>query len=150
MISLPFMLSLLSGAVTIFAFAPFGWWQIQIAALALLFILVQRAKSAKAAFRVGWAFATAAIAAGTHWLYISLHDYGGMPSWLASLAVFLLGQFGAVIWSGASARKAHHDYSAMADDAVATHALLLATGRLDARLDFHRVPLAGHRLCTHQ
>ena len=90
MISLPFMLSLLSGAVTVFAFAPFGWWQIQIAALALLFILVQRAKSAKAAFRVGWAFATAAIAAGTHWLYISLHDYGGMPSWLASLAVFLL------------------------------------------------------------
>nr|NDG08113.1 apolipoprotein N-acyltransferase [Oxalobacteraceae bacterium] len=81
------MLSLLSGAVTVFAFAPFGWWQIQIAALALLFILVQRAKSAKAAFRVGWAFATAAIAAGTHWLYISLHDYGGMPSWLASLAV---------------------------------------------------------------
>jgi apolipoprotein N-acyltransferase len=90
LISFAFVLSLLSGAATVFAFAPFGYWQIQIAALALLFILIQRAKSAKASFQLGWAFGTASIAAGTHWLYVSLHEFGGMPAWMAALAVLLL------------------------------------------------------------
>jgi apolipoprotein N-acyltransferase len=90
LISIPVVLSLLAGAGTVFAFAPFGYWQIQIAALALLFILAHRAKSSKASFRIGWAFGTASIAAGTHWLYVSLHDFGGMPFWMASLAIFLL------------------------------------------------------------
>ncbi len=34
----------------------------------------------------GWAWA----AAGVHWLYISMHHYGGMPGWMAALAVALL------------------------------------------------------------
>lgn len=88
--SLAWWLALLAGAATVFAFAPFGYWHIQIAALALLFILAQRAKSAKSAFHLGWVFGTASIAAGTHWLYVSLHEYGGMPPWMAALAILLL------------------------------------------------------------
>lgn len=89
-LSLPVLISLLAGAATVFAFAPFGWWPLQILALALLFLLALRTPSAKAAFLLGWTFGTAAIAAGTHWLYVSMHDYGGMPSAMAALAVLLL------------------------------------------------------------
>ena len=35
-------------------------------------------------------FATSAMAATWGWLYVSMHTYGGMPSWLAALAVLLL------------------------------------------------------------
>ncbi len=35
-------------------------------------------------------FATIAMAATWGWLYVSMHRYGGMPSWLAALAVLLL------------------------------------------------------------
>ena len=35
-------------------------------------------------------FATSAMAATWAWLYVSMHKYGGMPSWLAALAVLLL------------------------------------------------------------
>jgi apolipoprotein N-acyltransferase len=35
-------------------------------------------------------FACSAMAATWGWLYVSMHRYGGMPSWLAALAVLLL------------------------------------------------------------
>jgi len=35
-------------------------------------------------------FATSAMAATWGWLYVSMHTYGGLPSWLAALAVLLL------------------------------------------------------------
>lgn len=35
-------------------------------------------------------FATSAMAATWGWLYVSMHRYGGFPSWLAALAVLLL------------------------------------------------------------
>ncbi len=89
-LSLPVLAALPAGAATVFAFAPFGLWPLQVLALALLFLLVQRAPSAKAAFKTGWAFGTASIAAGTYWLYVSMHDYGGMPAPMAAVAVLLL------------------------------------------------------------
>ncbi|MDO5653317.1 MAG: apolipoprotein N-acyltransferase [Brachymonas sp.] len=41
-------------------------------------------------FRRAWWFATVWLSAIFWWLYISMHVYGGMPSWLAALAVVLL------------------------------------------------------------
>ena len=35
-------------------------------------------------------FATSAMAATWGWLYVSMHKYGGLPSWLSALAVLLL------------------------------------------------------------
>ncbi len=87
---LPPIASLLAGSATVFAYAPFGWWPLQIIALVLLFLLAQRATSPPRAFLIGWAFGTGAIAAATHWLYVSMHVYGGMPSAMAALAVLLL------------------------------------------------------------
>lgn len=39
---------------------------------------------------IGAVFATSAMAATWGWLYVSMHTYGGLPSWLAALAVLLL------------------------------------------------------------
>ncbi len=94
---------LVAGAVTVFAFAPFGWWPLQIAALGWLFTLTQRAATPRQAFLLGWAFSAAAIAAGTWWLYVSMHQYGGMPAPMAALAVVLLATalgllYGMALW----------------------------------------------------
>ncbi len=91
--SLPFMLliALVAGAINVFAFAPFGFWPLQIVTLALVFRLVVRASSAGRAALIGWAYSSGWIVCGVHWLYISMHRYGGMPGWMAALAVVLLG-----------------------------------------------------------
>ncbi len=81
---------LLAGALTVFAFAPFGWWPVQILALAFLFAPLLSEDSPRTAARSGWLFGMASIAAGTHWLYVSMHVYGGLPSVLAIAAVLLL------------------------------------------------------------
>ena len=91
--SVPFftvLLPLLAGGLTVFAFAPYGWWPLQIFALALLFLRTLSEDSPRAAAQSGWLFGLASIGAGTHWLYVSLHVYGGLPSLLAIVAVLLL------------------------------------------------------------
>src|ERR1700712_3990121 len=84
------IIAALSGAASVFAFAPFGYWPVQIVALALLFYQVLRGGSVKTAALIGWAYGTGLVAAGVHWLYVSLHYYGGMAAPLAALAVLLL------------------------------------------------------------
>ena len=84
------LLPLLAGGLTVFGFAPFGWWPLQIFALALLFLHALFQDSPRTAALSGWLFGLASIAAGTHWLYVSLHVYGGLPSLLAIAAVLLL------------------------------------------------------------
>ena len=86
----PVIRPLLAGGLTVFAFAPFGWWPLQIVALALLFAPLLSGSSPRQAALAGWLFGMASIAAGTHWLYVSMHDYGGLPALLAIAAVLLL------------------------------------------------------------
>jgi apolipoprotein N-acyltransferase len=85
------LLALLAGAATELAFAPLGLWPIQIATLACLFWLVQRETSIKRIFVLGYAYGFGWATCGVYWLYISMHDYGGMPSILAAIAVGLMG-----------------------------------------------------------
>lgn len=76
---------------------PFaGSWQgqasgtLQLGSLIGFALLLQASTSPKQAFVRGWWFATGWLVASIWWLYISMHVYGGMPSSLAALAVFLL------------------------------------------------------------
>ena len=84
------LLVLVIGAVNVFAFAPFGAWPLQILCAAILFRLVMRAPDVRQAALLGWLYSFAATSAGVYWLYISLHDIGGMPAWLTVLAIGLL------------------------------------------------------------
>ena len=89
-LSLLLPLAALIGAVNVFAFAPYGLWPLQLLTLALLIVCVNRVDSVKKAALLGWAYGFGWVAHGVYWIYISLHDYGGLPGWLAALAVTLL------------------------------------------------------------
>ncbi len=107
-------LSLLAGGATVFAYAPFGLWPVQILALALLTLCFLRCTRASDAFLLGWCFGGATILAGTHWLFVSLHVYGGLPVALSALAVVLLAAslgllYGLALWLAVWAgRRAQH------------------------------------------
>jgi apolipoprotein N-acyltransferase len=67
---------------------PSGW--LQIASLSLLVLALQFATRVGQAMWRGWLFSTAWLAGSVWWLFISMNTYGGLPAWLAALAVFAL------------------------------------------------------------
>ncbi len=67
-------------------------WPLQMAIVAALAWRVSIAAPWRAAW-LGLVFGTAWLAAGTWWLFISLHTYGGLPAWLAVMAIGLLSAF---------------------------------------------------------
>lgn len=73
------------------SFAPFRLWPVQIVTLAFVFWLALRQISIKRSVLIGWAYGFGWTACGVYWLYISMHRYGGLPSWMAILAVVVLG-----------------------------------------------------------
>lgn len=85
--------SLLSGALLgapwFLAFSPTEFWWLAVAQLIGLLWLLNRQTNGKRAFLVGWAFGVSSLGIGVSWLYISLHQFGGLPSWFAVLSLFL-------------------------------------------------------------
>ncbi len=80
------------GAAQTIAFVHTLFWPAQMMAIALLAWRVGQASPGRAAV-LGYAFGTAWLCAGTWWLFVSMHRYGGLPAWLAALAVFALSSF---------------------------------------------------------
>jgi apolipoprotein N-acyltransferase len=80
----PFLLGVLSVA----GFAPFDLFVVPVLTLALLFRLWARAPAREALF-TGFAFGLGLFGAGVHWVYVSLHEFGGMPLPVALLATAL-------------------------------------------------------------
>ncbi|MFZ2651242.1 MAG: apolipoprotein N-acyltransferase [Burkholderiaceae bacterium] len=80
--------ALLGAAHSLPFVATSAWW-LQPICIALLVWRVKTAAPPRAAL-LGWAFGTAWLLCGMWWLYISLHRYGGLPAWMAALAVGLL------------------------------------------------------------
>jgi apolipoprotein N-acyltransferase len=76
--------ALLAGASLSLAFAPYGAWPLAIAAPATLIWLWQGA-TPRAAARRGFAISFGTFAAGTYWLYVSIHGFGQAPLWVALL-----------------------------------------------------------------
>ena len=79
------VLSLVAGVAHAFSFAPFDWPALQLAALATLIGLAQRQTSWQRAAGTGFAFGLGWFGVGVSWVYISMHEYGEMPSWIAAL-----------------------------------------------------------------
>ena len=98
--------ALLAGVANTFSFAPFEAWWLQIAALAVLAHVAAQVGSGRAGL-LGWLFGTGWLVSGLWWLFISLHDFGGMPSWLAGLAVLALSALLALYYAAALALWAH-------------------------------------------
>lgn len=83
----PPLLALVAGALLSLAFAPYDQWWLALAAPATLIALWARARSPREGARLGFAFGAGLYAAGTWWLYISIHGFGQAPIWVAVLVM---------------------------------------------------------------
>lgn len=77
------------GTIAVSGFAPGTLFFLPLLTLAALFLLWSRASSRKAAAYTGFAFGLGFFGAGVSWVYVSLHEFGGMPTSLAVVATFL-------------------------------------------------------------
>ena len=90
-------MAFLAGACAVLGFAPIGLFPLPVLALAVLFALWARAGTPGAAGWLGFAFGLGLFGAGIGWIYVALHDYGGMPMPLAALATLLFAAFLALL-----------------------------------------------------
>jgi apolipoprotein N-acyltransferase len=80
------------GALHTIAFVAGDLWPLQIVAIALLAWRVGRSSPRRAA-ALGFVFGIGWLCAGTWWMYVSMHRYGGLSAILAALAVLALSAF---------------------------------------------------------
>jgi apolipoprotein N-acyltransferase len=103
---LELLLAALLGAAHSLVFVHTGWWWAQFAIVAVFAwrtaVLVPRRAAA-----VGFVFGTLWIACGTWWLFISMHTYGGLPAWLAVLAIAALSAILSLYLAAAMAAYSH-------------------------------------------
>ena len=87
------ILLFLLGALCVLGFAPFYFYPASILSLIGLFYFWHQDYSAKQAAMSGFIYGLGLFISGIYWIYISLHDFGNMPSIAAGLATFLLCAF---------------------------------------------------------
>jgi apolipoprotein N-acyltransferase len=112
------------GSLHSLSFVGSGAWWLQLATLAGLVALLHGARPRRAA-ALGLAFGTAWLAGGIWWLFISMHRYGGLPAWMAALAVLLLSAFMALFLAAAMAAFARWRGGRPLPDALLLAALWL-------------------------
>lgn len=83
-------LSFLLGALTVLGFAPFYLFPVPLVTIALLCRFWRSSASAFRAGLLGFSFGMGLFSAGVTWIYVSLHDFGGMPMAAAVLALLVL------------------------------------------------------------
>jgi apolipoprotein N-acyltransferase len=124
--ALPFwhyLVAALLGAANTLSFAPTphgGWLEIVI--FTLFFAWLTRTSGWGSAALTGWAFGFGNFVTGVWWLYVSMHDYGGMAAPLAAAAVALFTAYLAIypalagiVWS-LMAGRTHFDDRPAADE----------------------------------
>ena len=90
--------AIVAGSVHALSLSPFAahihpvapaLWQ-TCALVGLLLILSERVDSPVRACVAAWLYGTVWLIGATGWMYVSLHHFGGLPAWLAGLAVVML------------------------------------------------------------
>lgn len=111
-----------AGAATVFGFAPFGWFALPFAMLAVLFLLWHSAATPRYAAAIGYAWGLGFFLTGVSWVYVSLHDIGGMILPLAAFATLLFCAYLSVFPA-----LAGYGFKRFATDSRWCNALLLAS-----------------------
>ncbi len=70
------ILALLAGGMWPFAFAPFGFWPLALASLAAIFLLL--GEQPRRSMVRGFLFALGMFGAGAWWVFVSIHQFGGL------------------------------------------------------------------------
>ncbi len=87
--ALQLLLAFAAGGVGVLAFAPFYHWPVALVSMFFLFALWHRAVTIWRVAATGFAWGLGLFIFGVPWIYVSLHDFGGMPASLAAIATFL-------------------------------------------------------------
>lgn len=102
LLSLPNYLALLiaclAGALSTLGFAPFNLWPLSLMGLTLFCLLV-KSQSLRKILWHSFVFGVGFYLAGVHWVYVSIHNFGGASSWFACLLVILFACFLAAVFS---------------------------------------------------
>ncbi|MDP2242627.1 apolipoprotein N-acyltransferase [Pseudomonas sp.] len=77
------LIALTAGAITTLALAPFDLWPLALLSIALFYLGLRDLQPRQAAWR-GWYYGFGLFAAGTSWVYVSIHDYGAASPALAA------------------------------------------------------------------
>ena len=91
-----FLIALLAGALSAFAFQPFAWWPLMPLAFAALFELIARAPTLPRALLIGWGFGVGQFCIGLNWIATAFTFQAAMPAWLGWIAVVLLSLYLAI------------------------------------------------------
>ncbi|MGH8767776.1 MAG: apolipoprotein N-acyltransferase [Burkholderiales bacterium] len=83
-----FLLPFLLGAATVAGFAPFQLYPLPILALSGLVLFWERSRNTRSATVIGFSFGLGMFLAGVSWVYVSLHDFGGMGMLTAAIFTF--------------------------------------------------------------
>ena len=81
------------GLLGVGAFAPFALWPLGIICWAGLYLLLRQPGPLRRALGIGFAFGLGQFLGGVSWVYVSMHDIGGMPAALALLATLLFSAY---------------------------------------------------------
>ncbi|OCG18681.1 apolipoprotein N-acyltransferase [Gilliamella sp. App6-5] len=83
------LLSLIFGGIAVFSYAPFHIWPLAFVSFAgLLWLIADKTK--KQAMLLGLSWGIGYFTAGIHWVYISIQQYGELPTLVAIIVLGLL------------------------------------------------------------
>jgi apolipoprotein N-acyltransferase len=111
--------AVVAGAVFGAVFHLTDTWAIAIKLLciAACFVVLRGAVRWTSGFLLGWAWGAGATLTGMGWLYVAMHDVGGMPAWMAGIAMvmfsLLLGVFNGLAGAGFVALKSKSHWIAL-------------------------------------
>ena len=80
--------ALIGGAFLTLAFAPFGWSELTVPALLVLFFLYWRYSTMPAAV-CGFYFGIGFFSTSAYWVFNSIYQYGHAPSWVSGIITLL-------------------------------------------------------------
>lgn len=92
------LIALISGALITLSFAPFNFWPISLFSLAIFALLLKEQPMKQVLWR-SFAFGIGFYAAGIHWIYVSIHNFGGASPLFAAFLVLVFACFMAMVFA---------------------------------------------------
>ena len=91
------IIAFICGALITLSFAPFNVWPITLISLTSLSLLLKK-QSFKTVLWRSFAFGVGLYCTGIHWLYVSIHNFGGASPLFAGFLVFIFACFMAILF----------------------------------------------------
>lgn len=96
--SFALLIALIAGAPITLSFAPFDFWPAALLGLTAFALLIKEQSLTQVLWR-SFAFGVGFYAAGIHWIYVSIHNFGGASPLFAALLVFIFVCFMAIVFA---------------------------------------------------